>query len=351
MNRNFALTCLATLLITYVQADVIIEYKVTVGKENTLIDKSVIVPDRIIVSSNGEEIRVQAVSAFSQAQKFDLYKIGQQSYFTCIDFMGQKRAFKLKKQQMAITYPPDSAKYHVIGFPSKRAIAKSNSGDIEIYYTDLFGLNFFFEYGELNGIALKFKIPHKFFENITYEAISVSFLAVPKELFSRIDYTLQYPQEKQTVLHSWRGKQLPKIKVDDITGRQTLLDYKGKFTVINFWFVGCPPCKMEMPLLNELVRKYQDESAVQFVAVALDKAKEVQDFLKKGNVFSYEHFYNGRNAAEKSKIVSYPTHLMVDKEGTVLAEWNGFQSTTVAEIELQIEAQLRKMNQIKSGID
>ncbi len=37
---------------------------------------------------------------------------------------------------------------------------------------------------------------------------------------------------------------------------------KGKVVLLNFWFIGCPPCMKEIALLNLLKKKYQEEDFV-----------------------------------------------------------------------------------------
>ena len=45
----------------------------------------------------------------------------------------------------------------------------------------------------------------------------------------------------------------PEINVIDMNGeKRTLEDLKGKFVLVNFWATWCNPCKVEMPLLENL---------------------------------------------------------------------------------------------------
>ena len=45
----------------------------------------------------------------------------------------------------------------------------------------------------------------------------------------------------------------PEINVIDMNGeKRTLQDLKGKFVLVNFWATWCNPCKVEMPLLENL---------------------------------------------------------------------------------------------------
>src|SRR5262249_39556362 len=57
----------------------------------------------------------------------------------------------------------------------------------------------------------------------------------------------------------------------------SLAELKGKTVALNFWFVGCLPCREEIPVLNQLVEQYKD---VEFLGFALDDSDQLRDFLK-----------------------------------------------------------------------
>ena len=54
-----------------------------------------------------------------------------------------------------------------------------------------------------------------------------------------------------------RGKTAPAFTLADLNGKNvSLSDFKGKPLVVNFWGTYCAPCKIEMPWLEELSKKY-----------------------------------------------------------------------------------------------
>lgn len=93
-------------------------------------------------------------------------------------------------------------------------------------------------------------------------------------------------------------------------------DLKGKVLVINYWFINCKPCRMEMPELNELVKEYKDSANVKFIGISLDDRSAIRDFIKL-SPFDYQLVANGRPDAEKYGVTSYPTHAIIDGEGRV----------------------------------
>ncbi len=115
----------------------------------------------------------------------------------------------------------------------------------------------------------------------------------------------------------------------DINGnRYKLKDLKGKVIVINFWFINCPPCRMEIPELNELVASYKDNKDVIFIGIALDEKYELQEFLKTFP-FDYNIIENGRNLASSYSVNSFPTHVVVDRDGKIKFHTSGLAKNTV----------------------
>ena len=71
---------------------------------------------------------------------------------------------------------------------------------------------------------------------------------------------------------------LPNLKGEKIDVSQ----FRGKVILLNFWATWCPPCRQEIPYLNELYKQYKENGLV-VVGISLDRGgiKEVQKFLEK----------------------------------------------------------------------
>ncbi len=118
-------------------------------------------------------------------------------------------------------------------------------------------------------------------------------------------------------------KAAPAFSVMTLAGKPyDITSLRGKVVVLNFWFIGCGPCKAEMPGLNQLVADFKGQDVV-FLALALDPAEDLREFLKK-SAFNYEVIPDaGRLIEEQFKITAYPTHIIIDRNGAVEATMTG----------------------------
>ncbi len=114
-----------------------------------------------------------------------------------------------------------------------------------------------------------------------------------------------------------RGYKINMMTTRDIDGKR--IDNKmieGKIVVLNFWFVGCPPCKAEIPELNKLALDNANNPDIIFLAVALDKSYLVKDFIK-NNPFAYRQITDAARFCEAYGIKGYPTNVVIDKKGII----------------------------------
>lgn len=132
------------------------------------------------------------------------------------------------------------------------------------------------------------------------------------------------------------GKKLPFSELTSINGEKIdLSTFNGKPTLINFWFINCPPCIEELPTLNKLKEKY--ERNVNFIAVTFEPKEKVVDFLARKS-FNYTHFVNAKNEIDLLNNQAYPLNIYLDKNG-IITSFSGMIPTDnkneVFDIELE----------------
>ncbi len=133
------------------------------------------------------------------------------------------------------------------------------------------------------------------------------------------------------------GEKISSFRANDIDGNKIKLkDLEGKIVVINFWFIGCPPCRMEIPELNKLALEYANNPDVVFIAIGLDNKYDIQQFIK-NNPFAYHLIEDGRMYADLYRLNLYPTNLVLDKEGKVRFSSTSYPESTPYWIKKTIE--------------
>jgi len=123
---------------------------------------------------------------------------------------------------------------------------------------------------------------------------------------------------------------LGKISFKNIDGKlKTLADWQGRTVLLNLWATWCPPCREEMPWLEELeVTKGSDK--FQVVPVSIDQGSQDKplDFLRSINIekmpFMQDSTMNAfQNLRKKGVALGMPTTLLVDTNGCAMGVLNG----------------------------
>ncbi len=137
--------------------------------------------------------------------------------------------------------------------------------------------------------------------------------------------------EKHAAAAPGAKKQAPGFDVKTIDGKAlTLSDLKGKVVVLNFWFIGCAPCRVEMPGLNKLVEEFNAGDVV-FIGFALDKADALEKFLKEVP-FKYQIVAESSAVASQYGASAFPTHVLINKQGQIEFVLTGGSTNSLDEL-------------------
>lgn len=110
-----------------------------------------------------------------------------------------------------------------------------------------------------------------------------------------------------------------------------LEDYKGKTIFLNFWATWCPPCRKEMPDIQKLYETYDTEGEYGVIVLGVaapnygqeGSEEDIRIFLEE-NEYTYPVLMDEGGALfEAYGIYSYPTTLMIDREGKVFGYVSG----------------------------
>ncbi len=98
---------------------------------------------------------------------------------------------------------------------------------------------------------------------------------------------------------------------------------KGKVVFINFWASWCPPCRAEMPSLNELYNKLKDDERFVFLFMNEDEDKtKAMEYIGKNN-FAIPIFSRSGNIPNEIFSGTLPTTIVLNKEGKIVLQHTG----------------------------
>ena len=118
-----------------------------------------------------------------------------------------------------------------------------------------------------------------------------------------------------------KGDVAPDFTLTTLDGKEVKLsDLKGKKVVLNFWATWCPPCKAEMPHMQNYYEDFAKDENVEIIAVNLtsgDKEESVQDFVQDyGLTFPIPLDVEG-NVGGTYQAITIPTSYMIDTKGRI----------------------------------
>ena len=154
----------------------------------------------------------------------------------------------------------------------------------------------------------------------------------------------EYPSPETNNTNEIKKEKIIDFEVyDQDLKKVKLADYVGKPIIVNFWTSWCPPCQREMPLFDEMIKKYGGD--VTFLMInATDGERETMDkaeeYLKKHD-FQFDILFDNESMAVNTYGVFYlPRTLFIDKEGYIVDEQSGELSEEI--LEKQINLLLQK---------
>ncbi len=120
--------------------------------------------------------------------------------------------------------------------------------------------------------------------------------------------------------------------------------FGDKPIVLNFWAGLCPPCRAEMPDLQEFNDKFEDRALLLGVDLGqftgLGNQKDAQELLDELEVTYPAGFTNDSNVIQDYRVLGMPTTIFIDKDGNIFNKWTGALNGSILE-----EKTLEMLNQ------
>ena len=153
-----------------------------------------------------------------------------------------------------------------------------------------------------------------------------------------IGFTLAFADSSKG-LGPKEGQQAPAFYLKDLQGNNVFLrDFCGEtlrkpwknktkhVVVLSFFATWCVPCQKEIPILQELQQKYDDQPLKIFLINVGEKKDKVAPFVKeKGYTIPVLLDKYNVIAAKKYKVFALPHLYIIDREGKIRLVKQGFK--------------------------
>ena len=100
--------------------------------------------------------------------------------------------------------------------------------------------------------------------------------------------------------------------------RLTSASLRGKVVLVNVWATWCPPCRAEMPALQQLADAYAAEGMV-LLGLSVDRGSsgQVDAFLAERGITYPVAIVDDQIIAAFGGVRGYPTSFLVDRQGVI----------------------------------
>lgn len=113
-----------------------------------------------------------------------------------------------------------------------------------------------------------------------------------------------------------------RFELPDLDGRKwSLASLHGKVVLVNYWWIGCVPCRAEMPTLNRLLGRYKP-SDFQIVSLAPDDPARLREFVADHPIHFPILLDPGQKVFNEFSFASAPRTLIFDRESRMVGETN-----------------------------
>jgi thiol-disulfide isomerase/thioredoxin len=105
----------------------------------------------------------------------------------------------------------------------------------------------------------------------------------------------------------------------------SLSQYKGQVVMLNFWASWCGPCRQEMPLLENIYKKY-NKMGFTLIGVNVEPDSKAADEWLKQTPVSFPVIYDKDSTVSKAYDVSgMPSTVIIDRKGNIRVLHRGYK--------------------------
>ncbi len=139
------------------------------------------------------------------------------------------------------------------------------------------------------------------------------------------------------------GNLAPDFQLNDLDGQAVALsDFRGRPVLVNFWASWCPPCRAEMPFIQDIYanRKWADEGLVMLALDIGESPPTVREFVKNYGLTFPVLLDTNRDVSLEYRVAAIPTTFLIDRDG-IIQEIRIGAFTSKTEIEESLKKVIR----------
>ena len=106
-----------------------------------------------------------------------------------------------------------------------------------------------------------------------------------------------------------------------------LVGFRGKPLIINFWAGLCPPCRAELPDLQEFYNEFKDRVTLVGIDMGqftgLGSLQDAKELLEELNITYPIGSTDDNSLIQKYKVFGLPATIFIDAKGEIFKNWGG----------------------------
>jgi thiol-disulfide isomerase/thioredoxin len=137
----------------------------------------------------------------------------------------------------------------------------------------------------------------------------------------------------------------PAFEVNDLAGQPiSSATFPGKVVLLSFWATWCPPCRLEIPELIDLQKRYKDK--LQIIGISMDDAdtpaeiKHVADVATELGINYPVLIANPKLVDEYGGVPALPTTFVLNTNGRIVQKHTGLYEESDFDSEIRLLSNL-----------
>ena len=103
----------------------------------------------------------------------------------------------------------------------------------------------------------------------------------------------------------------------------------NKVILLNFWMIYCPPCREELPQLNEMQTRLRGKGLTVLSVNVMDSPADSTKFWNYNRLKMRMGLAGGQVASEKYHVTAVPANYLIGRNGKILARYVGYDAAGI----------------------